>query len=176
MKQRFVLNLHTAFITSLAISENGQFIASAAYDGTVHITNIHPDKIVSYKGHDHVMDTDDYAPEPHHTPVVLVDFLPEAGQFLTANSQGQVTIRTYPSGNLINKYSSRPGEYRAFAVSPDGRLLAGGADASCKEVAAGAMGTDAGEPDKNLRLWDLDTGKEIWATEHGQTTEKIPYD
>lgn len=90
------------------------------------------------------MDTDDYAPEPHHTPVVLVDFLPEAGQFLTANSQGQVTIRTYPSGNLINKYSLRPGEYRAFAVSPDGRLLAGGADASRKEVAAGAMGTDAG--------------------------------
>jgi WD40 repeat protein len=176
MKQRFALNLHASFITSLAISKNGQFIASAAYDGTLHITNIDPDRLFSYNGHDHVMDKGNYAPEPHYAPVVLVDFLPEASQFLMADSKGQVTIRNYPSGVLIKSHSVRPGAYRAFAVSPDGKLLAGAADSSRKEVAAGAMGTDPGEPDKNLRLWDLDTGKEIWAAVHGQTTEKIPYD
>ena len=38
MQKRFALNLHADFITALSISENGQFIASAAHDGTVHVT------------------------------------------------------------------------------------------------------------------------------------------
>ncbi len=175
MHKRVALNLHADFITALAIAKDARLVASVAYDGSLRLTNIEPGNIFDFEGHDHTL-SDAFMRGPGNAPVVLVDFLPHGGEVLMIDANGQLESRTCPAGAVTKTHTLRPGPYHAFAVSPDGKLLIGAAEASRKEVAAEAGGSDAGEPDRNLRLWRLDDGAEVWAAAHGFTTEKIPYD
>lgn len=175
MRKRVTLNLHADFITTLAIAQDARFIASAAYDGSVRATNIESGNIFNFDGHDHTL-SDTFARGPRDAPVVLLDFLPHTGEFLMVDRHGELAVRTCAAGAVTKTHTLREGPYHAFAVSPDGRFLIGGAEAGRKEVAAEASGTDAGGPDRNLRLWRLEDGAEIWAAAHGFTTEKVPYD
>jgi cytochrome c len=127
-----VVQAHKGPIVGLALSPDGERIASASWDGTVRIAAL-------AGGEPRIL-------EGHQGQVNAVAFRPD-GRLVTAGYDG--TVRTWPEGEGAPAFRTLPTPLNALAVAPDGEILAGGADGMLRILA----------PDGSVRAeLDLDAG------------------
>jgi dipeptidyl aminopeptidase/acylaminoacyl peptidase len=125
--------------------------------------------------------------EGHSGWVGMLTLLPDGKTLVTAGSDRTVRLWDVGTGRQVRRYEGRQSRGKAFAVSPDGRMVATGGDASDKTIRLmeartgkpvreikghdGAVHTLAFRPDgkellsagkdKTVRVWDAAAGREL---------------
>jgi WD40 repeat protein len=79
---------------------------------------------------------------PLEREVNVYGFSPDE-RFLVCRSNKDVVLREVPSGRLLHRFRGHTENFGAWAMSPDGRLLA------------------TGSADRTIRLWDTRTGQPV---------------
>ncbi|MEM7585235.1 MAG: caspase family protein [Acidobacteriota bacterium] len=147
----FVLqNGHSSAIRSLAISPNGESLASGSDDRTVKLWQVETGKLIRTL-------------EGHTEGVNSVAFSPN-GRLLASGSgsvpRGPNTVKLWEvaTGNLLRTLEGHRGFVKSVAFSPNGRLLASG----------GVEGT--------VKLWEVATGKLLRTLEgHGGSVKSVAF-
>ncbi len=166
------LTAHSKSIFSLAISPDGQILASGSDDGTIKIWRLNqgeqlrtltghsatvysliisPDgqKLVSGSG-DKTIKIWQLSTGQHirtltvHSGTIYSLVMSRDGQTLVSSS-GDKTIKIYEfnTGKVLHTITGHSDFVRCLAISPDGKTLVSGSD------------------DKTIKIWQLSTGKEI---------------
>jgi WD40 repeat protein len=145
---------HTAYITSVAYSPNGQLIASGAADSTILLQNAATGRTVRVlRGDTQAVNDVAFSPDGkllvsgsqdrsvilwnvadgrklrvmrQPDPIIAVAFSPTAGLVASGAQNGDVAILDPASGHVVRKLHVGGGAATAVAFSPDGRTLAVG--------------------------------------------------
>ncbi|MBW4495478.1 MAG: serine/threonine protein kinase [Oscillatoria princeps RMCB-10] len=161
---------HSSWVRSLAISSDGQILASGSDDKTV--------RLWSLDGLFRMLTI------PAHTAAVRAVAISPDGQTLVSGSEDRtVRIWSLPTGQRLLTIAAHAGPVNALAISPDGQLLASASDDKTVKIwnlntgrvrstlsgHAGAVLSLAispdgktlasGSADSTIKLWDLKTGK-----------------
>lgn len=104
----FAMPPHLDFISAVAFSDNGQWIATGSYDLTIHILNMstmkHPLKL-----------------RGHTSAIVKIEFLPEA-KVLSVEKEGGVIVWDMRNGKIIKRLSKMNDDITTMALSVDKRF------------------------------------------------------
>ncbi len=104
---------HDAWVNGVAISPNGEFLASAGQEGALLLWNLAEERIQQTLS-------------ARTTPIMAVAF--SSNGFLAAGDQeGTVCVYAIPTGETYRCLSDHPGGVRSLAFSPDGEFLVVGA-------------------------------------------------
>jgi len=161
---------HTAAVISLALSPDGQRLASASLDRTVRIWDSATGKLLSSLDHprgarsvsfspdgqrlasggmdktvkiwDSTTGKELFALQRHSGPVVCVAFSPD-GQRLASGDLAWIKVSDSATGKLLMALKGHAGEVHCVAFSPDGRVLA------------------SGSLDNTVKVWNSATGKQL---------------
>ncbi|CAE7051307.1 unnamed protein product [Rhizoctonia solani] len=162
-------------VLSLAISPNGDRIATGGRDGSVQVYDIHTGALVAgpFQGH-----TDE---------VKSVTFSPNGAQIATGSDDETIIVWDALTGRVVNgPLHKHPGYVFSVAFSPNGKRLVSGStgniiivwDNSTGEIALGPLQGHtgaimsvrfsptgqliaSGSRDKSIRLWDSQTGANV---------------
>lgn len=138
--RRFVGN-HLKPVTAVDVSRNGRLILSTSYDRSVRVCDSESGKeICSFLKHGKSAETAEFS----------------ANSQLVASSGGDGSVWLWDArtGASVREFKGHTGMVRALAFSPDGDLLVTGS-------ADYGPGYGTTNRDNTLRLWDVETGKEI---------------
>lgn len=101
----FSMPPHSDFITTVAFSDNGQWIATGSYDRCINLLNIatmkHPIKL-----------------RGHSSAVMKIQFLPEA-RILSADKEGGLIVWDIRSGKIIKRLTKMNDDVTTMTVSSD---------------------------------------------------------
>jgi hypothetical protein len=107
-RMAFSMPPHADFITTVAFSDNGQWIATGSYDKTINLLNIATMKQpIKLRG--------------HTSAIVKIIFLPEA-QVLSADKEGGLIVWDIRNGKMIKRLTKMNDNITAVAVSFDKRF------------------------------------------------------
>lgn len=125
---RTITTEHTASIVDLAVSKDGQYLASASWDGTSKVWNLPSETL-------HLTLTD------HIDAVGAIAFDPDSQTIATGSGetgQGIVKIWDLATGQMVRSFEGHTDIITALAYAPDGGTLVSGGG------------------DNVIRQWDLD--------------------
>jgi len=128
---------HTASVTSVAISPDGRWLASASQDGTIRIWSVSTAQLIrTLEGHTLAINSIALSPD---------------GQLL-ASASDDTTIKLWQAstGELLHTLSGQNSRVLSVAFSPDGKLLA-----------STGIRLFPGDHKALLKLWDPFRGKEV---------------
>ena len=152
-QQVHALRGHIGMISSVAISPDGRWLASAAgqiyvgsdkVDNSVRIWNAHDGRGLRTL-------------VEHKDKVNAVAFSPDGKLLASGSSDKTVKLWDPATGKELRTLAGHTGEVNAVAFSPDGRLLASGAGVMDWRK---LQGNDH-PADKTIKLWDVGTGREV---------------
>lgn len=134
----------------LAISPNGQFLASVAWhDGTFSLCDLRSASLMWSFSEDDI------------GRILSVAFSPDGQYVLAGGKQGLLGLRDAATGKRVRSFLGHRSRVHAVAFSSDGKLAvsAGGPGLGHYE---GWRGDDEPvESDTSVRLWEVDTGRQI---------------
>ncbi|MBE9126841.1 MULTISPECIES: Hsp70 family protein [unclassified Coleofasciculus] len=166
---RYQLTGHTSGVTSLAISPDGQTLASGSQDATIRLWQLSTGKLERWiTGHNHAVSNLAMSPDGkilasssqdntvklwhlrsgewlrtvtgHTAPVFAVAFSPDGRTLASGGWEGTILLQQIYQKALPRQFSGHPGGVSAIAFSPDGQTL----------VSCG---------DKTIKMWHLHTGE-----------------
>ena len=106
---------HSHLVRSVAISPDGQIIASGSWDNTIKLWHLRSGKLIlTIAG--------------HLDPVSSVAFNPDGGILVSASSDGTIKLWQPSSGNLRSTLTGHSDLVKSVAFSPDGQTLASASD------------------------------------------------
>ncbi|MGB3496074.1 MAG: NB-ARC domain-containing protein [Elainellaceae cyanobacterium] len=109
---RVVLN-HTAGVTALAFSENGEWLASGSLDGCLYLWDVRQNRLhASFAGHE--------------GRVLAIAFSPDGQWIATGSSDYNVRLWHRQQTSPVVTFTGHQGWIWAVAFSPDGQYLASG--------------------------------------------------
>ena len=129
--------LHSVAVKDVAVAPDGRKMATCGMDKAVKIWDVPSGKLL-------------LSLPPHPGGVYAVAFHPSAPYLATACFDGNVRIFDYRTRKLLEQMSHN-GRVNDVAFSPDGRWIAG--------VSGDPFSPDSG----NLKIWDGETGQEIFS-------------
>jgi eukaryotic-like serine/threonine-protein kinase len=161
---------HTGAVSAVAISRDGQKLATASTDGTARVWDATTGRErLTLSAHAAGVRAVAFAPDGtalvtsggdgtvqawnadsgklirayagHHGAVNAVAFLPDGARIVTAGDDRTVRAWDFATGRLLLTMADHQGAVRALAVSSNGKMLATGGD------------------DARVRLWDTATGR-----------------
>ncbi|NEQ41104.1 MAG: WD40 repeat domain-containing protein [Okeania sp. SIO3I5] len=165
-----VLAKHKGWVYTVAISPDGETLASGSYDGTIKITNISNGELLhNIKAHDDAIESLAISPD---------------GKILASGSwDNHIKLWDLSNGNLVRDLNSHTDDVKAIAFSVDSQTLASGSyDGMVKiwNIKTGSINRSLKHPNiltslalsqdgkmlatagRNgiIKTWDLNTGKE----------------
>lgn len=171
----------TDIVSSVAVSNDGRRFATATID--LRFSNRLPTKEDSfaarYKTYFSV-DADVGQPQPGEvriwsmydgrlqsalplpsSQVTAIEFIPHSDQLAVAGwmpeKGGMLSLWGLNGGKLLRDFAGQRAEVLSIAVSPDGRILAGG------------------DADGNLDLWNVQSGVKTWSHKHDAPVEAVTF-
>lgn len=122
---------HTCKINTVAISPQGQILASGSQDGIINLWDIHGielgDTITSFAAH-----TDS---------VTCLVFSPDGKTVVSASADCTINLWDVETQELQHSFTGHTDWVKAIAISPDGEILA------------------SGSQDQTIKLWHIPTGE-----------------
>jgi WD40 repeat protein len=183
MSERAVLRGHTRDLRRVALSRDGRQVLSGGWDGTVRWWEVETRKELHHFGGHGAVEGVALAPdgrralsshhegtlrlwdletggelrrfEGHTSSVGGVAFSPDGRRVLSGGYDHTVRVWDLETGTQLHCLEGHTGQVHAVAFSPDGRR------ALSANVHKFKDGFDSHAADYQLRLWDLDTGKEL---------------
>lgn len=164
------LGNHRQGVNAVALSRNGEWLATASTDKTIKVWNLQSGKQL-------------YILQGHNKEVWALASSPEGNKLASGGGDNTIKLWDLESGTLLNTLESHEGRVLAIAFSPDGKLLASGSsDKTVRlwQVDTGkALATLRGHlnwvnavafhpklpllasasEDGTIKLWDLRSGK-----------------
>jgi len=102
-------------------SPQGEIIASASFDGTVHLWKaLSGEKLLTYRG--------------HHGPVYALVWSPDGQYLASAGQDATVQVWSAIDGTLLQTYRGHSQPIKALAWSPDGHAIASGSDDATVQI------------------------------------------
>jgi WD40 repeat protein len=165
---------HSSWVSSIAISLNGQTLASGSADNTIKIWHLGSDKVI------HTL-------TGHSSWVYSVAFSPDEQTLASGSGDNTIKLWQVDTSKLIHTLTGHSGYVFSVAFSPDGQTLASGCqDNTIKlwQVDSGklirtltgysnwvysvAFSPDgqtlvSGSADNTIKIWSMDSGKLIGA-------------
>jgi len=165
-RERTVMTGHTDSVTSVALSTNGELVASGSEDNTIRLWNRQGQVIgTAFQG--------------HTAAVTAVAFSPDSQRLVSSSEDGTVRLWDLKGQPIGSPFKGHTGAVTAVAFSPDGQYIASsGEDQTIRlwnqkgasvgqlfrghtgAVTAVAFSPDgqflvSGSEDQTLRLWNL---------------------
>ncbi len=166
-----ILAKHKGWVYTVAISPDGQTLASGSYDGTIKISNLtNGELLYKIKAHDDAIESLAISPDgkilasgswdnhiklwdissgalirdidSHTDDVKAIAFSVDNQTLASGSYDGMIKVWNIKTGS-INRRFKHPSILTSLALSPDGKMLA----------TAGKNGL--------IKTWDLNTGKEL---------------
>ncbi len=136
---------HDSSINAIAVSPNGQILATASDDGSIKLwdltTAINTDTLPLL----HTL-------KEHSNAVLSVEFSPDGRKLASGSWDNMIMIWDTQTGELLNTLIGHSQMVSAIAISPDGTILA------------------SGSKDNTIKIWNLETGELI----HTLTGHTLP--
>jgi WD40 repeat protein/serine/threonine protein kinase len=135
-------NLDGGVANSVAISHDSKTGVTGMFDGSVILWNLETgDPIRRFEGHTDIVNS--------------VSFSPDESQILSASMDRTIRLWNVDDGEEVRSIES-PGAILKAAFSPDGKyVVTGSADKTA------ASGLPVEDQDRTVRVWFLETGREI---------------
>ncbi|MBD0303448.1 MAG: serine/threonine protein kinase [Tolypothrix sp. T3-bin4] len=177
---------YSDFVCSIAISPDGETLASGSRDNTIKLWNLATGREIStLNGHSGL--------------VYSIAFSPD-GETLASGSDNTIKLWNLATGREIRTLKGHSNSVFSVAISPDGMTLAGGSDnktiklwnlATKQEICtlkghsdwvwSVAISPDgqtlaSGSADKTIKLWNLTTGQEIYTLKrHSKSVYSVAF-
>lgn len=132
---------HTNTLRSLAISADGQTLASGSNDRTIKLWNLAPEIENRGNGRNDEAAYLRSTLTDHLGPVYAMAFLPNQNILISGSGDWTIKIWDLTTNQAIKTLRGHRGAIRALAVSPDGHTLV------------------TGSSDRTVKVWDLRTRK-----------------
>ncbi len=124
---------HTELVYALALSPNGQWLASGSFDKTVRLWDLASGQLIkTFAG-----------PAGHQNQVLSVQFSPDQRILASSGSDNVIKFWDVPVQGALRQFAGHEAEIQAVAVSPDGARLA------------------TASSDQTVRLWNVADGKAL---------------
>lgn len=163
---------HSSWVTSIAISPNGQLFASSSLDDTIKVWNLQTgEELLTLKG--------------HAKGVNAIAISPDGKLLISGSDDYTIKVWNLHNGTLLGTLLGHTRDVNAVAISPDGKFFAsGGEDRTIRLWSAStgallrtlsgvagmirsiAISRDArtlasGGLDNKTKLWNLQTGEQL---------------
>lgn len=141
---------HTGSVRTLAISANGQTLASGSNDNTIKLWNLAPNVEPRGSGRNDELAYLQATLSDHVGAVYALAFLPNQNILISGSGDWTIKIWDLTTNQVIKTLRGHQGSVRALAVSADGHTLV------------------SGSSDGTVKVWDLRT-RELKQTLRGHT-------